>query len=523
MKKRTTAFLLALGLGLSLLLAGCGSAAEAPTPTEQPAKIRGAAEVVDDDTVKKTAPILTVSGGQIQGYYSDDNSVRIYKGIPFAEAERFKAPTETSWEGVWDCTDWGPSCTQAPERPMAAYTAEFMGSSDKYSENCLNLNVWTANDDLTGKPVIVYIHGGGYTAGNGSCKVYEGKSVAQKGAVYITINYRLGLYGFFANAELVEEDKTAAGNYAILDMIAALQWVQKNAEVFGGDKNNVTIMGQSAGGGGVNMLLVSPLAKGLFHRAMTMSHNSVANPQFSLLTQEAKVAEFEKVFAEHEVPARSLEEMRAMSDEEFFKAYQNVWLVDVSPVEPCIDGTVIPGPIADCIASGMANDVDQIIGTTDHDLGGLVEGVENAEDAQTGESALYAYARALGGYEGKTYIYIFTHEMPGKRREGAFHTSDVPYFLSVFSKRRAEYWTDEDYAIGERMTGYLVNFARTGDPNGEGLPEWKPNASTADSIDFGYLRLDVEATPGVTSADAQEKVLAQYAALVEHMREVSAK
>ena len=517
MTKKIIAMLATLVMLLSLV--GCGG--DTAQPQETAATRSSRRSVVDDDVEKNPAPILTVSGGGIQGYYSDDNTVRVYKGIPYAEAERFKAPTATSWEGVWDCTDWGPSCIQDPERPMAAYTAEFMGSSDTYSENCLNLNVWTANNDETGKPVIVYIHGGGYTAGNASCKVYEGKSVAQKGVVYVSINYRLGLFGFFATDELVEEDPAAAGNYAILDQIAALKWVQENIEQFGGDPDNVTIMGQSAGGGSVNMLLVSPLSEGLFRRAVTMSHNSVANDQFKLCTQSEKVEEFKTVMEDKDIPERTLAEMRAMTDEEFFEAYHSVWLVDVAPVEPCIDGTVIPDTIANCIAGGMAHDVDHMIGTTSNDLGGNVEGVDDPIEALTGETALFAYARALGGYSGKTYTYIFTHEMPGKRPEGAFHTSDVPYFLSVFSNLRAEYWTENDYRIGDMMSDYLVNFARTGDPNGSGLTEWPANASVIDSIDFSYMRLDLEAAQGTTGEAAQACVLEQYAGLIDSLLTVS--
>lgn len=506
-----------------LMMAACGSAddpgsAAGPTPTPSPTP--EPVEIIDDDVIKERAPVVTVSGGDIQGYYTDDQTVRVYKGIPYAQAERFKAPVDTSWEGVLDCTDWGPSCIQAEERPMAAYTAEFMGSCEEYSEDCLHLNVWTANDDVTGKPVIVYFHGGGYTAGNASCKVYEGKGVAQKGAVYVSVNFRLGLFGFYANEELVAEDPLAAGNYAVLDWIASLKWIQENIETFGGDPNNVTVMGQSAGAGAVNMLTISPLAEGLFHRVVSMSHNSAAGDQFRIGTQAEKVVSFEEAIAKYELPDLTLEEMRAMSGQEFYETYEDIWFVDYSPCEPCIDGVVIPDTYTNVMASGQANDVDIMVGTTSHDLGGLVEGLEGdlQIDAWTGESNLLAYAHAMGGYEGKTYTYIFTHVMPGKNtNHGAFHTSDVPYFLNVFTKLREEYWTDADYALGDVMSDYLVNFARTGDPNGEGLVQWDANAAVLGAVDYGYMELKTTCEMKRAADPSIPLIEAEYADLIRQI------
>lgn len=518
--KKFASILLAAILSFSMTsfvacdLGGNNSSSAKPKPSPKE-------EIIDDDVIKAKAPVLTVSGGQIEGYYSDDNTVRVYKGIPYAEAERFKRPQETSWEGVKDCFDWGPSCIQEKEIPKAAYTAEFMGSEETYSEDCLHLNVWTANDNVQGKPVIVYFHGGGYTAGNASCKVYEGKGVAQKGAVYVSVNFRLGLFGFYANEELVAEDPEAAGNYAVLDWIASLKWVQENIEIFGGDPNNITIMGQSAGAGAVNMLTISPLAKGLFQRVVSMSHNSLLN-MFKIGTQAEKVTDFAEAIQQRELPELSLAEMRAMDDQEFYDTYEKIWFVDYSPCEPCIDGVVIPDSYANVMASGKANDVDIMIGTTSHDLGGSVSDGNGGKlsgddqiDAWTGESALFAYAHELGDYEGDTYTYIYTHTMPGKRTEGAFHTSDVPYFLNIFTKLREKYWKEEDYALGDTLSDYLVNFAKTGNPNGEGLVEWKPNASTYGNIDFSYMNLDTTCVAKEVTKAHQPLVIAEYQSVVD--------
>lgn len=524
MKKMVT-FLLAMGMVLSLSACGQeGKPSASTTGRKDPVSTTAPAEILDDDVIKEKAPVLAVSGGKIQGYYSDDQTVRVYKGIPYAQAERFCAPQDTTWEGVLDCTDWGPSCIQAEERPMAAYTAEFMGSCKEYSENCLHLNVWTGNDDETGKPVIVYFHGGGYTAGNASCKVYEGKGIAQKDCVYVSVNFRLGLFGFYASDELVAEDSTAAGNYAVLDWIASLKWIQENIEKFGGDPNNVTIMGQSAGAGAVNMLTISPLAKGLFHRVVSMSHNSAVSDQFRIGTQAEKVTSFQEAIEAYGLPNLTLAEMRAMSDQEFYDTYQKIWFVDYSPCEPCIDGVVIPDTYANVMASGNANDVDIMIGTTSHDLGGLVEGLtgELQIDAWTGESDLFAYAHALGGYDGKAYTYIFTHVMPGKNtRDGAFHTSDVPYFLNIFTKLRQNYWTDADYALGDTMSEYLVNFARTGDPNGEGLVPWNANASVLGQVDYSYLNLDTTCQMKQIPETSVALITAQYHSQIQQMEALS--
>lgn len=517
MKRRITR-LLALVLAL-LCLTGCGSQSEPQAAESSGAQTRSAAKLTDDaDEIKADTPVVTVSGGQLKGYVTDDGSVRVYKGVPYAKAERWKAPEATSWDGVLDCKDYGPSCIQEKERPMGCYTAEFMGSAKEHSENCQVLNIWTGNDDTSGKPVIVYIHGGGYSAGSGSCFAYDGKGLAQKGVVFVNINYRLGLFGFFVSDELIAEDRHAAGNYGILDQIAALQWVQENIEQFGGDRNNVTIMGQSAGSGSVNMLTISPYAAGLFQRVISLSHNSVSNANYGMPTLEEAVRLYDEAYEKKNLPKRSLAEMRAMSDTEFYDAYLPIWNVDTAPCEPMLDGDLLPGTYAEVVASGRANDVDVMYGACLDDPDPETEGVAEKADRQSGETAMFHYAWALGGYEGRTWAYLYTHAMPGKRDYGAFHTSDVPYFLNTFTLRRAEYWTEDDFVLGDRMSDYIVNFARTGNPNGEGLPEWPQNSSTADEIDFGYLRLDLDTRWQTVSTEAQEAVKAAHAELLDFMR-----
>src|SRR5499426_666533 len=217
---------------------------------------------------------VRVDGGLISGSVVD--GVRSYKGIPFAAPPvgelRWKAPQPVAgWEGVREVNDFGPDCPQAPYPQSSLYYS----APRKQSEDCLYLNVWTAAKAGEKRPVMVWIHGGALTRGSGATRAYDGTALAKKGVVLVTINYRLGPLGYLAHPELTAESAHhASGNYGVLDQIAALQWVKKNIAAFGGDANRVTIFGESAGSWSVNALVASPLAKGLFHRAIGQSGGS---------------------------------------------------------------------------------------------------------------------------------------------------------------------------------------------------------------------------------------------------------
>src|SRR5215470_6504541 len=211
---------------------------------------------------------VRVEGGLISGSVVD--GVRSYKGIPFAAPPvgelRWKAPQPVAaWEGVRECNDFGPDCPQAPYPQSSIYYS----APRKQSEDCLYLNVWTAAKAGEKRPVMVWIHGGALTRGSGATRAYDGTALAKKGVVLVTINYRLGPFGYLAHPELTAESSNhSSGNYGALDQIAALKWVQKNIAAFGGDPGRVTIFGESAGSWSVNVLVASPLARGLFHRAI---------------------------------------------------------------------------------------------------------------------------------------------------------------------------------------------------------------------------------------------------------------
>ncbi|HRH60881.1 MAG TPA: carboxylesterase family protein, partial [Chitinophagaceae bacterium] len=224
---------------------------------------------------KNKAPVVKTNAGLISGIINDDATVRIYKGIPFAAPPvgelRWKAPQPLqSWSGVKKCDAFSASPMQNKPTPFMMYTPEFLIPEQPISEDCLYLNVWTAAKSSKEKrPVIVWIYGGGFVSGGSACAIYDGENLAKKGVVFVSINYRVGVFGFLAHPELTKESNgKGSGNFAFLDQIAALQWVKKNIEAFGGDPNRVTIAGQSAGSFSVNALMASPVAKGLFQRAI---------------------------------------------------------------------------------------------------------------------------------------------------------------------------------------------------------------------------------------------------------------
>ena len=476
-----------------------------------------------------------VTGGKISGYENEDGSVLIFKGIPFAAAPvgdlRWKAPQPVeSWEGVKECIEYGPAAIQPEQAPFMMWTEEFIiDTSLGYSEDCLYLNVW-APKAAEKAPVVMFIHGGGNTSGGASCDVYDGEELAKKGVVYVDIGYRVGIFGFLASSELsAESEDGVSGNYALLDQIAALQWIRENIATFGGDPENVTIAGQSAGSLNVNMLTVCPEAAGLFKNAVTMSYNVIDASFPDLATKEA---EGDAIF-----DGRSLEEMRALSAEEVQALSGSELATGMANFN--IDGKFVIGNYEDTLLSGKDNDVTVLTGmvTGDSMLFGTfltgnafsgtgteapvtVEDYEAVVSSVTGDLAelfLAAYpasneeevAAALAEStldmmvamqewnassrskvgEAKTYVYLFTHGMPGNdpASQGAFHTADVPYWLGHFSSARQELWTDVDYMVGDTMSDFLVSLAATGDPQAEGLPAWSAFDSEAPVLTYMEL------------------------------------
>ncbi len=460
---------------------------------------------------------IAVTGGEILGTQSQYEDVIVYKGIPYAAPPignlRWKAPQPViPWNGVKECTDWGYSAIQPKQAPFMMWSKEFIIEDTGYSEDCLTLNVWAKENNELKKPVLVYIHGGGFTSGGSSCEVYDGAYMAKHDVIYVSINYRVGVLGYLAHPDLTKEAGTS-GNYGILDMIQALKWVKENIEQFGGDSDDVTIMGQSAGSASVHELIASPLAKGLFTKAVAESFNPYSFPLKTLSQAEHNVYE-----------NRTIEELRAMSAEDLLNEENNF--------QPIIDGTVLPTDYATACKNDTINPVTLLTGFVTGDIllfnqipmntktlneanllastilqkDVSLEQYYNADNLQqliAGFNIDYTQAEIdLLAHTRKqpTYAYYFTHTMPGEQAEqfGAFHTADVPYFLGILSKERASYWTKDDETLRDTMSASLLAFVKTGSPSCDKLPQWTMNT------DGEFMILDTQCSMAKLSDDKKE-------------------
>jgi para-nitrobenzyl esterase len=456
---------------------------------------------------QKFPATIKVDGGLISGTNNSSNDIHIYKGIPFAAPPindlRWKEPQPViAWSGIKKCDAFSASPMQGKPVPFGVYTKEFLIPDSPISEDCLYLNVWTgAKSSSEKRPVIVWIYGGGFVSGGSGCPIYDGEAMAKKGIVFVSINYRVGVFGFFAYPELTKESgHNASGNYGLMDQIAALKWVKKNIAAFGGNPGNVTIAGQSAGSISVNDLVVSPLSKGLFKHAIAESAAAFINGMIH--TGTLKQAEEDGIKTARSFQVSSISDLRKISAEELLKKAQGTG--------PIVDGYVLPDAIANIFAAGKQNDVEVITGWNDDDA--FVGSLKNAEDykkevkekygndaetflkyypATTDSEAAasqvkinrdllvgiqnYAWANTQSEKgKAKIYVYNFNRKVPATAdfvKYGAFHTGEVVYAYDNL-KFEDRPWQQTDKDLAELMSSYWVNFATTGNPNGKGLPEW---------------------------------------------------
>ncbi|GAA0880695.1 carboxylesterase family protein [Algoriphagus jejuensis] len=446
---------------------------------------------------------VPIEGGLISGKTDSSGQVKIFKGIPFAAPPvgdlRWKAPQSVlPWKGIKACVDNPPAPMQNPPVPFFAWSEEFLIPKEPISEDCLYLNIWTAPEKSGEKrPVMVWIYGGGFNSGGNSVPLYDGEDLAKEGIVVVNLNYRVGMLGFFAHPELSSEspDQTS-GNYGILDQIAALEWVKKNISAFGGDPDNVTIAGQSAGAFSVNALVVSPKAKGLFHKAIAQS-GGMFNRGTGLVSGLAGAEESGKKLLDT-LGISSIAALREIAADSILKIRGRFSVV--------IDGKVVPGvkqsfeegtfsdvPLltgwnADDRVSGnlpvtpqefKANakkqyggrageylelfpaDSPEILAETQNMMGGLFFGMQN-----------YTWAKMQSEKGQKdAYMYYFTRIPPGEPSFGAFHSAEFSYALHTLRNWNKPF-EPTDYDLEKTMSGYWLNFVKTGNPNGEGLPEW---------------------------------------------------
>jgi len=401
-------------------------------------------------------PRVRIDTGTIEGVVDSASGVMLFRGIPYAAppvgALRWRPPQPPKhWTGVRPANQLGHNCIQhRPYDDINPFTAGV-------SEDCLNLNVWTNSLDARAsrRPVMVWIHGGGFFAGFGGEERHNGARLAQKGAVVVTINYRLGAFGFLAHPALAAESPHhAAGNYGLLDQIAALQWVKRNIARFGGDPSRVTIFGESAGGMSVGSLIASPLAKGLFQRAILESGTGVGIGIARRDTAAAVAVQFAQslgVSGGSDVATR----LRAINPDSILAASLRLGPSGDVRFWPVVDGWVLPLPVDSALLTGRANLVPTIAGTN-RDEGDEWMG------APTRSFARLTSARGV-----PTYVYMFSRvgDDSANRARGAYHSAEITF---VFGRARplqpSAGTTAYDSTVAEAMSDYWVAFATSGDP-----------------------------------------------------------
>jgi para-nitrobenzyl esterase len=470
-------------------------------------------------TPSDAAEPLRLEGGQIADAVADASGIRVFKGIPYAAPPvgelRWKPPQPVQpWGGVRTAAEWGPRCIQSNR----------LGDMDPFNkrmdEDCLYLNVWTAaQPGSEALPVMVWIHGGSNLNGAGSQPEFDGRHLASKGIVVVTINYRLDVFGFLAHPELTRESATnLSGNYGLLDQIAALNWVQRNIRAFGGDPARVTVFGESAGAFNVSLLMASPLTKGLFVRAIGESGGALTPiPAFG--PKPLAIGEQDGVKFMQTLGATSVAELRAKPAQQILEAAIKNPITYAFGV---VDGYVVPEHPASTYAQGKHNDVPLLVGWN-ADEGSLFAARAKlppdapsyadrmrAQFKEQADKALKLYPPgatpeeekasitallgdeiiAYGGWawseraatSGKSpvYRYYFTRRPPGAPElsiypltaPGVYHFAEIYYVFNTLHVMPDWPWESADHRLADVMSSYWTNFAKTGDPNGAGLPQW---------------------------------------------------
>ena len=481
-------------------------------------------------------PGVETSLGTLEGErVAEDDGVLVFRGVPYAEPpvgnNRWRAPVaKASWEGARPATTFGPACWQRLTPESSIYTRGDLGRD----EDCLTLNVWTAAERAAeSRPVMVWFHGGGHTGGWGSARIFDGTALANKGVVLVTINYRLGPFGFLAHPALTAESAhDSSGNYGLLDKVAALEWVRDNIAAFGGDPGNVTIFGQSAGSWSVCYLMASPLAAGLFHKAIGHSGGCFRGGRPGLASaHEAGLAAAAELGVEGD-DAEALEALRTLDAETVLDSDLGSGAI--------VDGWFMPRSARAIFEAGEHNDVPVIVGAlanegttlyanmperTETELASvlreqygdhadaLLAAYEPEVEKSTKWAAqaiqadrgfvweMRAWARAVESSGNDAWLYFFSQAPPvfriyvperaaidmpdGSDGYGAYHSGDLAYAFGNTGLVGID-WTEWDHEISRAMTQYWVNFASTGNPNDGGLATWpRYEAATDEWLEFG--------------------------------------
>jgi para-nitrobenzyl esterase len=471
---------------------------------------------------EKKTNVIQIDSGPISGKV--ENGVRIFLGIPYAAPPvgelRWKPPQEiASWTQERNFTDFSPSCPQPKQQ-----------DTGKFSEDCLYLNVWTTAENQDKRlPVMVWIHGGAFNFGSASQPEYNGKNLAKKGVVVVTINYHLGPLGFLVHPLLSKESAhNTSGNYGFLDQIAALKWVQKNIAAFGGNPDRVTIFGQSAGSRSVSLLMISPLSAGLFHRAIAESGGPIIGSEYLSPAFSGNMANVSKMGQKLTAKLGCdkaedvLAAMRAKSAREWVEAADcKTDLFDDEALffAPVFDGWVLPKDPLAAYSGGQQHDVPIIVGSTLNE-GNLyladqtdlsVEKYKSFLKSRFADNSGKAFemfpaykakdvapaidsivtvaanaqparlvAQSMERKKSKAYLYQFTRlpDTAMARKLGVHHGVELAYVFGNMNK--SDGYDDTDMELSKKVMDYWVNFAKTGNPNGKGLPYWPAYKSKSD-------------------------------------------
>lgn len=423
--------------------------------------------------------VLKTPRGEIEGLYFPDKAMLEFRGIRYASAERFEYPVETiGWEGVYDATRYGDCCCQYRyfndefKRENPFYSNEFRkGSSFTYSEDCLNLNI-CAPENAKDCPVIMFIHGGNFIRGSSDEKQNDGAEFVKNGVILVTVNYRLGVYGLYADRDKKKADGFA-GNCQLYDQLTAVKWIKNNISAYGGNPEKITVIGQSAGAMCTQSLILSPLAEGLISGAVMMSGGGMRRGSWAPYNIDRTLWFWKRVMKK--AGCGSIGDLKKVSSKELYDAWIAAGnLSGVIATLPMVDGRIMPFKFKKLFASDK-NRVPTVIGVTKNDMVPYI---------LFSDAKRYAAAQTARGVD--NYLYYFDTDLPGDGK-GAFHSCDLWYMFKSLAKSERPF-REKDYALAEKLCAYISNFAKNQNPNGEGLPLWEK----AQGQDKEFLRVNAD-------------------------------